>query len=265
MKRFIFALLLAAVSATAAETVELKFAPADGTVWESRFESERRVRTGDKDRTDSSSSDTRHVIAKTDSGYEVSTTTTGSSMKSNGYEISNPMMRASEGVELDYIIGADGKCTDVRGYDRVLASLKTTLPGPFFQQMAPLFNAAGLKTRDMRMWNERIGRPAGTTATIGDVWVEVETMALPQGGAQPFFTATVVEGWADCGDERCLKLKYVSNDDEAALVKALGANGGSKATTALEALEERPEAGGSATITGGGERLFDPATMRIHS
>lgn len=262
-RRVLIAAVAAIVPALAGDTVELRFAPADGVAWQSRFESERRIRIGDTPRTDQTSSSSKHVFKKTDSGYEVGVTVLSTSMKSGGHEISNPMMKAIENVELDYILDENGKCTDIRGYDKVLEAMKTTLPGPFFQQMAPLFNAPGLRVRDMRIWNERFAELVGETVEVGQAWAERDTMSLPSGGSKPFYTLTTVEGWAECGEDKCLKLVYRSSSDRAKLV-AVGEN----AKAALDAMEDgesSAEANPGVSVSGEGERIFDPATMRIHS
>ena len=264
MQRLGILLLFATAAVCAAEDVQLTFSPADGTVWTSRFESERKVTLGETPRTDSSLSEARHVVKKTDSGYEVATSMTAQSMKSNGHEIANPMMRAAEGVELTYVIDENGKATDIRGYDKILEAMKTKLPGPFFQQMAPLFNAPGLRTRDMRTWDQRVGELAGKTLTIGDAWAERKLMSLPSGGGAPYYQVTVVEGWTPCGEDKCLKLASTLSSDKEALMDAAGEKG----KAALEAIDEeaadQPQATAEAEIEGSGERVFDPTTMRIH-
>jgi|GEM_PF-3200069 len=262
--RFLLATLLFAVPMAAEEpdSIEITFSPADGTIWVGEYESERSVTIGPgTPRTDSSSNAARMEIRKLDSGYHVGTTTTATALKSNGHEISNPMLKASEGVELEYVIEADGQCSDVRGYEKVLESLKEKLPGPFFQQLSPLFNSAGLRKRDIAVWNQRVGSLAGKTVEIGDVWVTQETATLPSGKPIVFYTATTVKGWADCGEDRCLELAVASNSDREKLAAKIGEKGAAALAEIKKPVTEQAEG----TIAATGSRLVDPATTRIHS
>jgi len=263
MRFLLAALLLAApLSADEAEKIEITFAPADGTVWQGEYESRRTVAIGDDTpRTDSSSNKTRMAIAKQESGYHVTTATSETSLKSNGHEITNPMLKASEGVELVYVVEPDGQCTDVRGYEKVLESLKEKLPGPFFQQLSPLFNSAGLRKRDIAVWNQRVGSLAGKTVTFGDVWVKQETANLPNGKPLVYYTATTVKGWADCGESRCLELAVASHTDREKLAADLGEKGAAALAEIAEPEGEQAEG----TITATGTRIIDPTTARIHS
>lgn len=262
--RFLLATLLFVVplGAEEADSIEITFAPAGGTVWIAEYESERSVAIGSgSPRTDSSSNTARMEIREHDSGFHVGTKTTATSLKSNGHEITNPMLKASEGVELEYVVESDGQCTDVRGYEKVLESLKEKLPGPFFQQLSPLFNSAGLRARDIALWNQRVGSLAGKTVEIGEVWVKKETASLPSGKPIVFYTATTVKGWADCDEERCLELTVASNSDR----EKLAAEIGEKGAAALEEIEKPEGEQAQGTITATGVRLVDPKNVRIHS
>jgi hypothetical protein len=129
--------------------------------------------------------------------------------------------------------------------------------------MAPLFNAAGLRQRDLNVWNAQFAGLAGRRLRPGDIWVERKVASVPNGSAAPYHEATVVDGWADCGEGRCLKLRTVADSDPERLGKTLGEGG----PQAIKAAKGSEPAGAvlKIPVQGEGERIFDPATLRIES
>ena len=245
MYKLVFSIAVFLLPAIAAdpETIKFRLEPAVGSAYEAATTHTREVDLGDGKRTDRSVGKVKFFADKLQDEYRIKATTTETRIERDGQAILSPMLTANIGVELIYEFDSDGKLTTIRGYEGILEQLKKMLPAPFVAQMTPLFNSEGLRKRDIATWNARGGHLLGKEVKIGDVETKTEPFALPTGGTVQTNVETTFAGWVDCGPGpegvagRCVRIEYKYSTDE----------------------------GAKAKLTGEGEKIIDPATLRVYS
>ncbi len=245
-----------------AESVEFRFSPGEGDTQVITKRHTRAHHRDEKVQTDVNETKVRTTATKSGDGYSIISETLATSLRRDEHNIASPMLEAMKGLKLTYTINSEGKLESIEGYRGILENLKTKFPPVLMQTFGPLFNEQSLRQQDKAEWHERIGQFVGKTVEIGKAWTAEESYPLPTGGRTPLHKATIFERWVDCAGSRCLQFRYIYHTDPAELAKL--ANQVSEG-----AMEIPPKAGQAppkppAVITGGGKRVIDPATMKIH-
>jgi len=238
MYKLACSVVLLALPTVAADpaTVKFRLEPAVGSAYEAASTHTREVDLGEGKRVDKSVGKVKFFTDKLADEYRIKATTTETRIERDGQPILSPMLTANIGVELIYEFDADGKLTTIRGYEGILEQLKKMLPAPFVAQMTPLFNSDGLRKRDIATWNGRGGQLLGKEVKIGDVETKTEPFALPTRGTVQTNVEATYAGWVDCEQSRCVRIVYKYSTDDA-----------------------------EAKVTGEGEKIVDPATLRVYS
>ncbi len=239
MYKFAYSIVLLVFPALAAdpETVKFRLEPAVGSAYEAATTHTREVDLGEGKRVDKSVGKVKFFVDKHADEYRLKATTVETRIERDGQPILSPMLTANIGVELIYEFDSDGKLTTIRGYEGILEQLKKMLPAPFVTQMTPLFNSEGLRKRDIANWDARGGHLLGKEVKIGDVETKTEPFALPTRGTVQTNVETTYAGWVDCGSARCVRIEYKYSTNEEAQAK----------------------------LTGKGEKIIDPTTLRVYS
>ena len=256
-----FGALLAVAAVVSAEEVTFRFAPPDGFTETVVMRRGRTVTRGETIQEDVSENSFRWTAHKSESGYRVERHVLSNSLKRDGHTVASPMIDAMSGVELTYSIDAEGKVTGITGYDGILENLKSKFPPQLMQSFGPLFNAGSLRKSDMAEWRDRVERFAGRTVRIGEVWTEKENVPLAGGGSLVVDTATLFAGWTECPGGPCLRIRFFFDSDAAKLAERVNqvAEGALKAPAAASSNSSK------ASLSGEGERLVNPRTLRISS
>lgn len=216
-------------------------------------------------------------------GYLLSGEITSMKMMQDGKDVTDAVSKMMEGLQITWEIDRDGQLTAIGGYDRfaekmvrMLAAAKPLAkesgegsgtneaapenPAPLTPQQVQQIETIerSLINKDAAEWRGRIGNFAGKTARVGDVWTEKNDSPLPGGSTITFYSTTTFAGREKCGTADCVRIRFQYNSDPAAFGDA-----------AKAILSDAPAAAVptaiTATITGTGHRLIDPATMNIHS
>jgi hypothetical protein len=266
--RTIFAILTAcapfAYAAGAAPPFTFRFNPPDGTTYVQTLRTNKTTSLGTLGtRTDVIESRTKVVIAKSPRGYSLVARPLSATMTRDGKKVDNPIFSALSEVVTTYELNPHGQILAVLGFDTLLSKMKASLPPNAPQALSSVFSEEALITKEKAEWNGRIGSFVGRKARIGDVWTSTDRYNLPTGGSIEFYSATKIAGKAKYRGRDCVRVQFAYNSDAGALKSFTGkilkdlARSMKAATVRLGA--------GSASITGGGERLIDPATMLIYS
>ena len=253
--------LLSIAALLSAKEVTFRFAPPDDFTETVLIRRSRTVTRGATVQTDVSETRFRWTAHKKESGYSVERDIHSNSLTRDGYTVASPMIDAMAGVNLTYSIDAEGKVTGIEGYDGILENLKSKFPPQLMQTFGPLFNAESLRKGDLAEWKGRIEQFAGRTVRIGEAWTSKENVPLPGGGRVEAHTATLFAGWKECPEGPCLQIRFFYDSDPAELFKRVN-------EAAEGALKEPPAASPASTkgsISGEGERLVNPKTLRIAS
>lgn len=244
-----------------AEEITFRFAPPDGFTESVVMRRGRTVTRGETVQEDVSETSFRWTAHKSESGYRVERHILSNSIKRDGHTVASPMIDAMSDVELTYSINEEGKATAIAGYDGILENLKSKFPPQLMQSFGPLFNAESLRKSDMAEWKDRVEQFAGRTVRIGEAWTKQENVPLPAGGSLITHTATLFTGWTECPDSPCLRLQFFIDSDQAKLARRVN----QVAEGALKAPDAASSNSSKASLTGDGERLVNPRTLRIAS
>ncbi len=243
-----------------AEEVTFRFAPPDGFTETVVMRRGRTVTRGETVQEDVSETSFRWTAHKSESGYRVARHILSNSLKRDGHTIASPMIDAMSGVELTYSIDAEGKVIEIAGYDGILENLKSKFPPQLMQSFGPLFNAESLRKSDMAEWRDRVEQFASRTVRIGEAWTAKENVPLAGGGSLVAHSATLFAGWTECPGGPCLRVRFFFDSDAAKLAERVN----QVAEGALEPAAASSDSS-KASLSGEGERLVNPRTLRIVS
>lgn len=255
-------ILLLPLAAWSAESVTFRFAPPDGTTFVQTLVTTKTLDAGvTGKRTDVQRSETRLRFDKTGDGWTLTATPISMTMTRDGQAVQNPVLEAMLGSVITYRLDAQGNIVAIRGFGEVQERLLKALPPEAAQAVAKLVNEEAMVAKERAEWAGRIGDFAGQSFELGSSWTSEAPFALPTGEEIQFYTRTEIAEKARCGDKDCVRIRFRYDTDASAL--------GAKVGQSMNEISK--EAGGpevqikKMTITGGGERLIDPATMLIHS
>jgi hypothetical protein len=265
--RFVLLLLTLFIQPVQAEPekVTFRFAPPDGTTFEQTLVTTKTTDLGAQGkRTDVTRAVVRLRFDKTADGYTLTGTPVAMTMHRDGQEVENPLFDVLASLTFTYRLDADGSIRAIEGYDVLADRLRNAFPDEaVFQALSKVLNAETMVAREKEDWSGRISSFSGGTYEIGSRWTTESPFALPNGETITFYTATELVGKEKCGDRDCVRIRFRYDTDASALGKLAG-----------EVVSDAVKAAGAqdpglqiskSKITGGGERLIDPATMLIHS
>jgi hypothetical protein len=258
---FALALLLP-LAAWSAETVTFRFAPPDGTTFVQTLVTTKTLDAGAAGkRTDVQRSETRLRFDKAGDGWTLTATPISMTMTRDGQAVQNPVLDALKDLVVTYRLDAQGNIVAIQGFGNVQEKLIKALPPEAAQAVAKLVTEEAMVAKEKAEWAGRISDFTGESFELGSSWTSEVPFALPTGEEILYYTRTEIAEKARCGDRDCVRIRFRYDTD----ASAIGAKVGESMSEVSKGVGGPEVQIKKTTITGGGERLIDPATMLIHS
>lgn len=246
-----------------AEEVTFRFAPPHGTTCVQTVVTTKATEVGGKKQTEVARSKARLRFDKSADGYTLTATPVSASVERDGQAVQNPVLDVLNGLVLTYRIDAEGNLVSVQGYEDVMERFRKALPPEAVQAVSQVISADLLVAKEKAEWAGRIGDFVGATLELGSSWTAEAPFALPTGEQVQFYTRTELAEKVKCGERDCVRIRFRYDSDASAvgakveqMVKDIAKGAGGE-NPGLQL--------GKMTITGGGERVLDPATMLVYS
>lgn len=240
-----------------------RFQPPDGARFKVQY-TQQRVRTleGQPPTRDESESLTEGSFRRIGNQFEYQPRIVTMSMRRNGVAVNDPTLPLLTGLQVTYVISAEGEATAIRGFDGFDTLLKSRLPPQIAAALAPLINERVLVQRETAEWNARYAEFAGGKFRIGEVIDADAPQTLPTGETLRYTVRTSFPRWESCPAGRCVRIEQIYESDATALAQtAARLTGQLMAGTSQPA----PAAPAAAQISGSLTRLIDPQTMLIYT
>jgi len=147
-----------------------RFQPPDGARFKVQY-TQQSVRTleGQPPTRDESESLTEGSFRRVGNQFEYQPRIVTMSMRRNGVAVNDPTLPLLTGLQVTYVISAEGEATAIRGFDGFDTLLKSRLPPQIAAALAPLINERVLVQRETAEWNARYAEFAGGKFRIGEV------------------------------------------------------------------------------------------------
>jgi hypothetical protein len=261
------ATLLAVLLIAPAKAEQFQFNPPDGTTFVVSVRTTKVTTLGALGkRTEDRETSERVQVTRTADGFSIAATALYGTINRDGEKIESPILKAPIGLTFTYEVDSRGQLKAIRGFDQLLARMKAALPPGALETMSPAITEEALVNRESAEWDGRITRFVGREVKIGDAWTSKDRFDLPTGGVVHFTTTTRIVGREPVEGRDCVRVKFSYTGSAPApptpAVKPIGKSTAKK-PRARKAVKPKPPAA-STSISGGGERLVDPATMLIY-
>ncbi len=261
----ICALVGASVNSQEADAIKFTFAPGENVSFLQKLSmrKEKDLGNGNK-QLDESLSTTKFTISQTTAGWEVLVQPQSITMKRDGEQVENPIVKLLSSAVITYSLSPDGNILDVAGYDAFINSIATVVPPEVFSQLSPVLNVDAMKAKEIAEWNGRYGDYLGVEVNVGDKFTATVPFQLPNGSAIEYEVETNIAALEPCGTGTCVRIHQVYDSDarnaakmSADMVNELARKTSPNARTATSD-------DNAATISGNISRLIDPNTMLIY-
>lgn len=259
-------LLLPVLAWSDAESVTFRFAPPDGTTFVQTLVTTKTTEIGSQKQTDATRSKVRLRFEKKPQGYILTGTPLSMTLERNGQAVENPLLDVLSQTVITYRIDPQGNLVAVQGYGEFQDRLFKTLPPQAVQALSKVVNEEAMVAREKAEWAGRIGDFSGNTLELGSSWTSASPFDLPSGEQIRFYTRTDVVGKERCGARDCVRIRFRYDTDASAL-GAVAQKMVREVAAAAGAPRDSTEAVkvGRMGLSGGGERLVDPATLLVHA
>jgi len=172
---------------------------------------------------------------------------------------SDPLMTRIEGALLRFVVNPKGQASEVRGYAEAVEELKAEIGAERVSRLGMrAADPENLSERALELWQLRIGDFAGNRYAIGEILVTKQTMDLPTGDVATYHMVMRVGPAEPCGRVQCARIELAFASDPGELADFVNAT----PQEAREVLGGKDRSG--AEISGGGSRLLELDTMRLH-
>lgn len=219
------------------------------------------ITLGGQKRVDKIMGTSENFVEKNEKGYVITNKVASMSFYRDGQEVKNPVFDVLQSVEVKYLVDEKGELVDIKGYEKVEKALLEALPREVAERLSAVLNEETMINKAKAEWNGRIGDFLGEDAGVGSSWAGISEYELPNGGAIKYYSATKVADTVECGKFECVRIEFSYTTDKDELSRFL------KNTTKniVEGLAEIEMDVNVVELSGGGERIIEPSTMRIHS
>jgi hypothetical protein len=260
------ALFTAPLAATAeSDTVTFTFAPPDGTAFTTTLEASVEMTLGEMGtRRQGTVMTSRTVVDRTKDGWAVSSRLVSAEAARDGRPEANPMLQAMVGMEVVYILDADGVLLEIQGLESVREKMIQGLPPAAMHALGPALSVEAMLEREAAEWNGRVGDFLGETVRLGESRTGTSSFPLPTGGAVEFDVTTAFAERVPCPAGSCVRIRFAYGGDAAELARAMEKITGEVIEDAGGPKEAAPHVD-EVSVEGSGERVVDPATMLIYS
>jgi hypothetical protein len=270
--------LLRAGSVAAAE--QFQFNPPEGTTYVLSVRTTRVTTLGALGkRTEDRETSERVQITRTPDGFSLTGTGISGTLNRDGEKVESPIFKMLTGITVTTEVDGRGQVKSMRGFDQFIRKLQSALPPGVLETMPPgVISEEAMVNRETAEWNGRISSFVGREVKVGDVWKSTERYELPTGGVANYQTTTRIVGREQFNGQDCVRIRFSYTAAAPGTAAALGttapvpllggtAGAGKKPRGKASAgktnrTKPRP---GTMSITGGGDRLIDPATMLIYA
>jgi hypothetical protein len=193
-------------------------------------------------------------VARTADGYTLTEMVTGGSSETSLQEVDQAVLAAMKGKPVTYIVEADGRLVDVTGTEAVLEAVRKALPPEIAAIAAKAFTKEAMLAAARADWGARTEGLIGRSAAPGSAWMVTDSYLLPNGDLVEHYTALKVAGTETAGGREWVRLEYRLGRDPDEFRDFLG-------ESYVSAAAGKQALAGSVTVSGGGYRLVDPATL----
>lgn len=240
-----------------AETVELRYAPSDESVFDVSETTERQVVATDRDTvTHTRTRLSRVRVQRSEEGFSNPTTILSITLLRNGTNVSSPVFSAMSNLQLDYRLDAEGELVGITGYDRLPAATRLKLPESLAKTLTGLMDYKSIQRTDEDAYRRIYSALPGSSLETGVAIASAATQVLPFGGSLPLYAVDVLERQTD--EAETLKLTRQYHSDPAALAGEFEAIAESELLAAAGGLESMvPEGQSDVSVHGSVETLLD--------
>ena len=248
-----------------AETVELLYAPSDGSVFDVSETNERRVVATDRDTiTHTRTRLSRVQVQRSEEGFANLTTILSVTLLRNGTNVSSPVFSAMSNLQLDYRLDDEGKLVEITGYGQLPAATRAKLPETLARTLTGLLDYKSIQRADEEAYRRIYSALPGSSLETGVAIASAATHILPFGGSLPLYAVDILERQAD--EAQTLKLTRRYHTDPVALAGEFEAIAESELLTAAEGLQSMvPEGQSDVSVHGSVETLLDSDGLLVAS
>lgn len=245
------------------DEIMFRFKPPDGTTYVETVKTTKVSHLGaEATRTDTSEVKAKTVITKTAGGYRAASTALSVSATRNGRPFADPLITSIKGLTIVHELDEHGQSLAIRGYDEFLKRMREQLDPAVIQAVSAVLNEEAMNNKTQAEWRGRVASFVGRAVRVGDAWEGVDEYSLPSGEKVVFYSITKVAERVKHAGRDCVKIEFHYDTDAEALgeftgkilkdVRAVAGASGPELTVA------------GTKLTGGGQRVVDPATMLIY-
>lgn len=184
--------------ALVAESVELRYKPADGSVYLVTEGFERQTLIGDRETVTDSRERRYHLqVRESATGYANQITVLSQTLSRSGQVVASPVYAAMRNLELVQSLDRSGALVRIAGYERLPSALSSTLPDQLARSLVPMVNADSLRLRDEAEYRRVYGGLTGATFEIGKPVTKARLHPLPHAGQVPLHSVSVLKRVSD--------------------------------------------------------------------
>lgn len=210
-------LLAWAAGVLVAESVALRYAPADGSAFLVTERLERRTAVdGREPVTDSRERRSRLRVHQSATGYANRFTVLSQTMSRNGHVVASPVFAAMRNLELIQTLDMSGSLVRIAGYERLPSALSSSLPDQLAKTLAPMVNADSLRLQHEAEYRRVHGEVTGAAFEVGKPIARAGMHPLPYAGQVPFHSVSVLERVDDGSGRLRLTSRYHSDPESLA-------------------------------------------------
>ncbi len=248
-----------------AETVELSYAPEEGSLFDVTETFTRVTTTGDQDPvTDEMERKSRVLVTCTDDGFANTVMLVSQTLKRNDNLVASPVLAATKNLNLTYNLSKDGEMISIAGYDQLPQKMTDLFAEQMASTMIRLLNTESLKLRDEEAYKHVYGDLIGKSVTVGEETGSAVAQPMPYGGSKTLYS--VDESEKDTGGTLTLTRTY--NSDSTALsgdFDSIEATTLETAATNAGVTDMIPDSHASASITGEASTEISSSELLIKS
>ena len=248
-----------------AETVELLYAPSDGSGFDISETTERQVVATDRATvTHTRTRLSRVRVQRSEEGFSNQTTILSVTLLRNGANVSSPVFSAMSNLELDYRLDDEGELVEITGYDQLPAATRAKLPESLANTLTGLLDYKSIQQADEEAYRRIYSALPGSSLETGVAIASAATHRLPFGGSVPLYAVDVLERQTD--EAETLKLTRRYDTDPVALAGEFEAITESELLAAADGLQSMvPEGQSDVSVHGSVETLLDSDGLLVAS
>jgi hypothetical protein len=193
-------------------------------------------------------------VARSATSYSLTEAVVGGTSESAHQERDQAILAAVKGKPVTYIVDSSGHLVNVTGTEPLTEAIRKALPADVAALAAKAFTKEAMLAAARADWEARTEGLIGRSAAPGSAWMAADSYLLPNGDVVEHYTALKVAGTGTAGGREWVRVEYRLGRDPDEFRDFLG-------ESYLSAAAGKQALAGSVTVSGGGYRLVDPATL----